>query len=307
MDIADFTPRFLIPPAQQLAATIDAYCATYMVQNTANAVGTAGTSPNASSFFLDAKRKLRECLSPDGGRQIAVLEPQAESTMVAALAGQYNPQPYISSLFEKGVMPSSNALGMEWYCSQVVPAHTCGSRDDTTPIAAGYTASTGTIPYTGADSSATFTKGDVITVAGVYQVNYQTKVSTGVLQQFVVTTAVTSSGGGGDLICSPKVYASGIDQNVTAVPTTGAIVNKGTASTAYKQSLVFDPSSYAIAFAELPVPSKMEMANQKNIDGISVRFIKGFDIINSQYLCRMDCFFGIASVRPEWAVRVYGA
>jgi len=307
LDIEDFSKRYIVPNAQLLASAIDAYVATHMVQNTFNAVGTPGTSPNASSYFLDARRKLAECLSPDGGRKIAVIEPQTEASMVGALAGQYNPRPYISTMFEKGIMPSSNALGMEWYMSQVVPAHTCGSRDDTTPIAAGYTEATGTIPYTGADSSATFAKGDVITVAGVYQVNAETKVSTGVLQQFVVTALVTSSGGAGDLVCRPIVYASGPDQNVTAVPTTGAIVNKGTASTAYKQNLVFAPESCAVAFADLEKPGGMDMAEVVASDGISIRFVRGYDIVNARMLSRMDCFFGVVMPRPEWCVRVFGA
>lgn len=307
LDIEDFSARYIVPNAQLLATQIDAFVATYMVQHCHNAVGTPGTSPNASSYFLDARRKLAECLSPDGGRKIAVIEPQTESTMVGALAGQYNPQPYISTLFEKGVMPSSNALGLEWYMSQVIPAHTCGSRDDTTPIAAGYTVGTGAIPYTGADSSATWKKGDVITVAGVYQVNAETKVTTGVLQQLVVTTDETASGGNGTLYTTPILYASGADQNVTAVPTTGAIVNKGTASTAYKQNLVFAPESCAVAFADLELPKGMDMASVVASDGFSIRFLRGYDIVNARQLSRMDAFFGVVMPRPEWCVRVYGA
>jgi hypothetical protein len=307
LSVDDFSSRYIVPNAQKLAAVVDNYVATYMVQHTHNAVGTPGTSPNDSVMFLNAKWKLNDALAPLGGRKVAVIEPQTESTIVKALSGQYNPQPFISTMFEKGAMPSSNALGLEWYMSQVIPGHTCGSRDDTTPIAAGYTAATGAIPYTGADTSATWKVGDVITVAGVYAVNYETKVTTGQLQQFVVTTDETASGGNGTLYTTPIAIATGADKNVTAVPTTGAIVNFGTASTAYKQNLVFAPESYGVAFADLEIPNNMDMAQTVSSDGISVRFLRGYDIVNGRFLSRMDVFFGVAALRPEWACRVYGA
>jgi len=315
LDIEDFSKRYIVPNAQLLASSIEAYLATYMIQNTAQVVGTPGTSPNASSIFLDARRKLAESLAPDGGRKITVIEPQTEATMVAALAGQYNPQPFISTMFEKGIMPSSNALGLEWYMSQVVPAFTCGSRVAT----AGSTqVNASTAPTNGATSlvdaiattGKTYVVGDSFTIVGVYGVNAETKTSTGVLKEFRVTTAATAASSKVTLVFDPPMYdaTAGADQNITALPATSAnLTFYGTASTAYKQNLVFVPECCAIAFADLELPGGMDMASVVSSDGISLRFVRGYDIVNARMLSRMEAFFGASMLRPEWCVRVFGA
>jgi hypothetical protein len=50
-----------------------------------------------------------------------------------------------------------------------------------------------TITLDGFTSNTTVTVGDVFTIAGVYAVNPQTRLSTGSLQQFVVTAAQTAA------------------------------------------------------------------------------------------------------------------
>ncbi len=38
--------------------------------------------------------------------------------------------------------------------------------------------------------------------------------------------------------------------------------------------------------------------------GVSLRFIRGYDITNNRRICRFDILAGFAALRPEWAVRV---
>lgn len=310
LSIEDFSKRYIVPNAQKMAAYIDRTNALYMAQNTANAIDSAGTSPAAASVFLNAKRKLEEALSPAGGTLNSVITPQTEATMVGTLAGQYNPQPYISKMFEEGQMPNSQALGLDWYMSQVLPTITCGSRTNTTPVVAGYTSTT--ITVSGGTTSGTYKKGDVFTVgtlgAGVLDVNFETKDSYKVLKQFVVTADATASGGAVTLSVSPTIVTSGSNQNVSRAPVNGyALTFVGTASTAYENNLVFHPESFAVAFADLELPKGMDMAEVVSSDGISIRFIRGYDIVNARFLSRMDAFWGIAATRPEWCCRIIGA
>jgi hypothetical protein len=62
-----------------------------------------------------------------------------------------------------------------------------------------------------------------------------------------------------------------------------------------------------VAFADLEKPGGMDMAEVVASDGISIRFVRGYDIVNARMLSRMDCFFGVVMPRPEWCVRVFGA
>jgi hypothetical protein len=64
--------------------------------------------------------------------------------------------------------------------------------------------------------------------------------------------------------------------------------------------------AFALATVDLVVPGGMDMAAKAAYDGISVRFVKGFDIVNARQLSRMDLFMGICELRPEWSTRVIG-
>lgn len=307
LSINDFSAQFIQPNVQMLASYVDAKVAKFIYQNTANSVGTPGTSPNASSFFLDAKRKLRESLVPDGSTLYTVIGPQTEGSMVGGLAGQYNPQPMIGGMFVNGTMPNSKALGLDWYTSQVLPAHTCGTRTNTTPVGNVLASDGLSLTYTGMGSNLTYKIGDVFTIAGVYKVNYETKESTGALQQFVVTEDGAAATTTGTIKFTPALVATGPNANVSsATVSSKAILFKGDASGVYKQDLVFARDSFAFASADLELPKGVDMASTFSSDGFSLRFIRDYDTINARFISRLDLFYGIAALRPEWACRVFG-
>ena len=87
-------------------------------------------------------------------------------------------------------------------------------------------------------AAATIKAGDVFTIDNVYAVNPVSKQSTGRLQQFVVTTLSTLSGGGGTVTVSPNIVTTGPYQNVDAAPIDGAGLNfVGAASSTYAQNM----------------------------------------------------------------------
>jgi len=150
-------------------------------------------------------------------------------------------------------------------------------------------------------------QGDVFTVAGVYAVNPQTKQSTGALQQFVVTAAVTASGSECDLTVSPAMYTTGALQNIDAFPVSEATVTViGTASLVYPQNMVFHPEAFTFATANLEMPADVSFKSQMAVDGINMRILRQYDINNANYPCRIDIFFGFLAQRPELACRVWG-
>lgn len=304
LSVEDFSARYIQPNASLLASTVEMITAQYMKDRIYNYVNSSafGTAPNASSYFLGAAQKIKENLSPAGTQLTAAISPRTEAAMVGALAGQMNPQGNISTMFEKGQM--SKAVGLDWYSSQVLPAHTHGTATTgTTPAVSGYTSSTVTV--SGSTSGGTYKAGDVFYIADVYAINKETKQTYGSLQQFTCTEDKAASGTNVTLTVSPEIIISGPNQTVSAAPTgKGVTWNFNTSGLVTQNDLVFAKDSFAIAFADLPVPGGMDMASSISEDGISLRFVRGWDIVESRFISRLDVFFGLAAVRPEWACRV---
>jgi len=304
LSIEDFSARYITPNAMKMASYIDYLAAQSIYQHTYNSVNSSafGTAPNASSYFLSAGQKIKENLAPMDGPLNAIISPRTEASMVGALAGQHNPTGNISEMYEKGQM--AKALGFDWYMCQNLPAHTHGTMTTgTSPAVSAYTTTQMTI--TNVTTSGTLTAGDVFTVSTVYNVNYETKATLSTLKQFVVKTACSATDTSIVVTIEPSAVLTGPNQNISATPVAGlAVFNQTVTGQISQQDLVLHKDSFAIAFADLELPNNMEMASRVAMDGVSIRFLRGYDIANARFLSRMDAFWGIAAVRPEWSCRI---
>lgn len=316
--IDDFEKRYIEVPAKRLAAAVDAKCAQFMADRIANTVAaTALAIPTTIDTYLEAGSKLKSKLVPVEDGLIAIIDPMSERKIVNGLAGQYNPMQNISELFLKGQM--SMAAGFDWYMSQLLPTLTTGSGEhgaNSLTVGAWSSSTPGTITYT-ADSTTTgtFAVGESFTISGVFAINYETKQTLSYLQQFVVNSLVTSSGGNGTITFDPAIYLSPSPlQNVSAAPSNGAsTINfcaldgvtpvQTVASTNYGTSFVMSPKSFAFASVPLRMPEFIKGASVSQ-DNFNIRFLRGYDIANARYLSRMDIFFGLAELRRDWACKV---
>ena len=150
--------------------------------------------------------------------------------------------------------------------------------------------------------------GDVFTVADCYAVNPQTRQSTGSLFQFVALADVTLDGSGdGNVTVAPIYSAASALATVDTLPQAGkAVTFIGTASTAYPQNLIFHKDAFAFATADLELPKGVNQASRVENNGISIRVVEGYDIVNDRMICRLDILYGYAVLRPELAVRLWG-
>ncbi len=323
LSIDQFSKRYIAPAAARLATELDYRIVQAMYKTAGNSVGTPGTVPAtqqaAQKLFLDAGVLLTNNAA-DMNDRMMVMSPSGMSNTVSQLNSGFNSQRKIGDQYESGQM-GTNSLGWDFYQSQNMPVATVGPLGGT-PVVNG--ANQGTInagstdnPFSSTTSLITngwtaaaalrLNAGDVFTIAGVFAVNPETKQTTGLLQQFVATTAVSSDAGGNATIpISPAIIAGGAFQNVTVRPAAGAaIVVLGTAGTAYPVSLGFVKDAFTLATVDMELPKGMDMADQAEADGVSIRFVRGFDILNNRRISRFDIMAGFAAVRPEWAVRVY--
>ena len=320
LSIDDFVPRYIDSPAKKAAAVVDQYCAQYMIYQTPNCIAASGLAvPTTIDPYMDAKATLESQLVPMGDQINIAISPQMERKIVSGLTPlQFNPQSTISDLFLKGAI--SNAAGMDWYMSQIIPALTTGSETNTSPVVGTFvTASGNSLPYTSASAAtATWKAGQTLTIAGLYNINFETKGAYPWLKQFVITADNTASGSAGTLSISPAINfdTTSPTQNcyIAAGSINGVAIVLGamttptsvptTASTTYQSSLAWHKDSFAFASVPLIKPRGMDMAETVTVDNLSFRFVRGFDIANARMLSRMDIFFGIGAIRPQWAVKI---
>ena len=323
LSIDQFSQRYIMPAAKRLATELDMRITQAMIAATGNSVGTPGTPPAsqqaAQKLFLDAGVVLTNNAA-DMNDRMMVLTPTAMSNSVSYLNAGFNDQTKIGNQYKTGLL-ASNTLGWDFYQSQNMPVRTTGVLGGT-PVTNGANqglTNAGATDNPSAQTTSLVTNGwtaaalqrvnagDVFTIAGVFSVNPETKQTTGTLQQFTATVAGSSDGAGNmTLTIAPAIIAGGAFQNVTTRPATSAALTfLGTASTAYPVSVGFVQDAFTLVTVDMEVPKGMDMADQAEADGISIRFVRGFDITNNRRICRFDILAGYAAVRPEWAVRVY--
>lgn len=308
LDIAQFSERILKPRIVTIANEIDRQ-GLALYDEIAQEVGTPGTSPNSSSFFLDAGAILSEQAAPVDGKRKVILSPKHNASTVGALQGLFNSQGRISEQYTKGMM-GRDTLGFDFYMSQNTPSHTVGALGGV-PVTNGTTLDGATTLVTDGWTAAAANRvaiGDVFTIDGVYSVNPITGVSTGRLMQFTATAVGASDSSGNMTInISPAIIASGKFKNVSNVPANDkALTFVGTASTAYSTSLAYHEDAFALAMADLYLPSNQEFSAKKSYNGFSMRLVRAYDVNNDKLPTRLDVLFGWATLRPEHAVRIIG-
>lgn len=309
LNIDDFSKRIISPAIKAIANRVD-FDATLLYQTVYNTIGTPGTIPNALLNYLNVNQRLSEEACPPDDRSI-VITPAMEATIVDALKGLFNSQPKLKAQFETGNMQDKTLGFNSWDMDQNIRSHTVGVLGGT-PTVNGAN-QTGASLITQAWTSAALTrlnKGDVFTIgtltSGVLAVNPQNRQSTGALRQFVVTAPGVSDGSGNMTISiSPSIVISGPFQNVTQAPPNSATINVlGAASTVTPQALAFHPDAFMMATADLPLPNGVDMKDQQNYKGVSIRLIRDYDINTDREPTRTDTLYGLNALYPELACRL---
>lgn len=294
LSLDDFSKRIIQPAMSVLAATIEAD-ALSMYKDVSNSIWN-GASAATYNKALDARVLLQRALAPQSDR-MALMDSLAMADVVKDTKSLFNDDSSIAKQYKEGYM--GRAAGFDWAENTMMPAHTRGGSNGAY-LTNGATQTGSTLVVdTGATAPAA---GDVITIAGVFSVHPETKVSTGILQQFVVGTGATTT----SFPISPAIVATGATQNVTnAAADNSAVTFLGTASTAVQTSLLFQKEAFAFATADLVMPSGVDFASRQVLDGISMRVVRQYDINNDKFPCRLDVLYGYKTLRPQLAVRYH--
>jgi hypothetical protein len=299
LSIDDFSERIIEPAMSVLAANIEAD-ALNMYKEVYNLYD-GDAAAFAFGSVSAARQMLTDNLAPPSQRTITLNTTHA-TKYLNDTKGLFHSAEQIAEQYREGMVGRSS--GFDFYENTLLLPHSTGTAAKTTGYATngvGQSGSTITVD-TGTTS---FLIGDVITFAGVFRVHPETKVSTGVLQQFVITansgTSATS------LAISPALTATGARQNVSNTVADNSLVVKvgAGASETLTQSLAFHKNAFSFVTADLPLPNGRDWAKREVVDNISVSLIRDFTIADRSFPCRLDVLYGYKTIRPQLAARIH--
>jgi len=304
LTLDDFSSRILEPAMAVLAASMEADA--YSMYKDVYQIVDSDAVALAFSDILKGRKALNDALAPMDNNRTALLSTTHAVKIVDALKTLQEDSGSLSKQYREGRM--YRAAGFDFSESTHANDHTTGTAAKTTGYvmntSTGLTSGSGTLTISG--GSTTFLKGDVITIADVYRVHPETKVSTGALQQFVVTA--DSGASATSLSVSPAPVTSGARQNVslTSPGASKALVKVGAgANELLNSSMAYHRDAFAFASADLVMPKGIDFAAREVYDGISMRIVRQYDIVNDKLPCRVDVLYGYKAIRPQLACRIH--
>lgn len=308
LNIKQLSDRVIKPGMIQLANQVDADLMAQYV-NVPNWVGTPGQTINSFSDFAKGPERMDEGAIALDDRS-AVLSPADHWGLLGSQTSLYI-QDAAKGAYRNGSLGMIG--GVDTYMSQNVPTHTVGS--DVTTVTVNQSVITTTISYSDVKDSnqqtitiagGTLNAGDVFTIADVYDVNPVTKTSTGYLKNFTVVSYAANS-----LVFSPAILWTGAHK--TASITSGvtdltgkAMVFQGTASTGYRQNMIFRKNAFALVSVPLIAPPGANDVSRQSYKGLNVRVIPVYDGTNDVSRWRLDMLYGVKTVDARQAVRISG-
>ncbi len=318
LDIVDFSERFIEPAMITIAQAVDQKTAGLMA-DIPNWVGTPGNTLSNFDSFAASTQRLDDTAIGSSPR-VGVVTPKDARGLQANLTGPQSlfAPDMVSKVYRDGALPPIDGVSLfktQNYYTQTTGTRTNGTLNGGT-LSTTWSSSkdTNTISFsmTGLGASATIKKGEVFTLAGVYDVNPRSGVALPYLKQFVVTADVTAAGGGtATVVASPAlipVNTPGAHWNASAAPATNAVVTwLGTASTSYANNIVFNKNAFALVMVPLERPEGgLAKVSRMSHKGINVRVLSFYDGINDNNIWRFDVLFGLKTIDPRQAVRLSG-
>jgi hypothetical protein len=313
LQIGELSERVIKPAMVQLANSVDAFLHA-LYSGVPSWVGTPGQTVNSYTDFGKAPERLSELGVPLGDRS-AVLSPADNWGLLGSQTGLFI-QDAAKGAYREGSL--GRIGGVETFETQNVATHTTGAfggtvlvngasqvstyatvKDTMTQTLAidGLTATTGTVKA-----------GDVFTIANVYAVNPVSKATLPFLKQFVATADGTANGSGQlSLTIYPAIIVSGAFQNVSTTPADNAAITfVGTASTGYRQNMVFHKNAFALVSVPLVKPPGAVEVGRQSYKGVSVRIIPFYNGSSDVSTYRCDILFGGKAIDPRLATRLSG-
>lgn len=309
--------NFLRPFARELVQDVENSIANAYIY-LPNAIGTPGSTPQSFLEVGAAYTKLLDLGVPCDDVS-SFYNPEAGLYIADALKASPN-EGIAKTAIEKAFIKYISNMNV--YNCQSMARHTVGvatgtplvnGADQNTTYLLAKNTNTQSLVTDGWTNSTTgiLKAGDTFTIAGVYEINHNTRTARANLQTFTVTADADSgaSTGPATLTISPPIITSGPYQTVSAAPADDAAITvKGTGGTTYTQNMAFHKNAITLAFAKLPElePASGVKSTRYAEDGISMNYSVGSDISDLSSIYRFDILYGVKVQNPLFGVRTYG-
>lgn len=307
---AELKREYIDPAMSQLATELDSRCALWATNNTNNVVGALASNPSGATVttYSKARTLLNQNSCPPGERGM-IITPQMQQDFInggTITTPQFNPASELSRQYKEGSVGKYN--GSDWYESNNLYQVTAGTVAGALTVN-GASAGGSSIAIT-CTAGDTFNVGDRFNIGLVNNANPANRRSTGALKMFVVTQPLTGLGSGNAadvLQFSPPIAGPGDQyQNVDALPAAGATITMwpGTNSPNGKSGVLglnLHRDAFALVSVKLAEPKSMEIARTMRdpATGISIGFVRGFDIDEHKMKNRFDVVIGFGNLYPD--------
>ena len=312
-NIGELSERVIRPAMIQIANQIDV-ATMGLYKDVPQWVGTPGTLVQSFAGFAKGAQNMDQRSVPQDSRS-AILAPADFWALAGSQTALYSQQINNKSYREGEI---GKIGGINTFMSQNAPTFTVGPLGGS-PLVNGGSQNT-TYDTTGANTQSLITdgwtasaaarvvKGDVFTIANVYDVNPVTKATLPILKQFVVVSNGSSDGSGNlTLTIAPQIITSGAFQTVSVAPADNAALTfVGTANTNYTNNLFFHKNAFALCTVPMVRPPGAVDCSRQSKNGLSVRVIPFYDGTNDKSTWRLDVLYGVKTIDPRLAVRVSG-
>lgn len=333
LTIEEYSERYIRPAAAALANQVDAdLCGLYADVPNAVYESTGFVTPHTFMVLGKAMQKMDEGAVPPDDR-VVVFNPAAHWAFANALSN-WNFKEGGEQALRKGYL--GRIANAEIYMDQNIKTHVVGqyatdgaTDSDFVVWSTADSASSGGLP-TGAEvgvtdnqrimiggfnaSSGTFSilrAGDIFSIANCNAVNPMSGESIGIARQFVVTTHPTGGSSTTDnevfVGIYPEMIHTGPYKTVDTIPQLEAAVTFiGGQGGNYPQNLAFHKNAFALVMVPIEMPDSVWGARESE-DGVSIRVVKDYDIDQDWETIRLDILYGVKTIYPELACRIYGA
>ena len=310
LSLDNYTERVIVPKTAAIANAVDVDVAA-IAQKFAWSRGTPGTAMNTMLAINEAGALLTNLGFPRVQRSV-VLTPDMHATMAAAQTGIFNPANAISETYRTGQI--TKYANFAFHEDPNLPTHTAGIQGGT-PLVNGTTAAGATTLVTDGWTSGTavtrLNVGDTFTVAGVYAVNPQSRVSFKKLRPFTVMAPGVETSGAMTITFSPAMIPAGQNQNIDALPADNAAitVTSGASATTYCYGVAMSKGAIGIGFADIELPpAKGVVESFRQVDedtGLSMATVTAYDVYGGQTITRTDIIYGVCQIYEDGLIRLW--
>ena len=301
MSLDNFSGRVLNTQMPRLASSVDGTLINLGAKYAKSYQSAASTSLAYTDVAYLRARLVEQCL-PKGEQLHMFCNPIDQVQLLGDTKGLFQNSNEIAGQYVDGMMGKFG--GFNWVETNMLetvtpPADVAGTVNQPTAVVNG--ASTLDVDAFGATDVVPASA--IVTIAGCYAINPETKATLPHLKPFRLDSATTMVSNAGTFTFTEPMYDNTDSrQNVSALPADGAVVTIiGTASTAYQQNLGTHKDAFTIAFVDMDVPNGTDLASKMTHEGVTLRFVREWDFEANTWKSRFDVQYGGIDFRPEWS------